>query len=52
MGYDAISPQFESHILIDISEVLFMLCSRDPEEMIFFLISVMWIDFVYMKLLC
>ena len=44
------SPLPGSQILIDISEVLFILCFRDPKEKIFFLINVKRIDFCVHKI--
>jgi hypothetical protein len=39
-----------SQILIDISKVLFVLCSRDAKDKIFFLINVMRIDICVHKM--
>ena len=50
MGYGAMSPPSGSQILIDISKVFFILCSRDPKDKIFFLINVMRIDFCIHKI--
>jgi len=44
------SPPSGSQILIDISKVLFVFCSRDPKDKFFFLINDMRIDFCIPKI--